>query len=209
MRKICLTIILCLCAITLFFSSSCEKSNKTDNESNDNTPPNSENKVYFECSIKFSRTIIGETVDLYTDGYLPINTDIYVLVDFVFYNLDSVNDVIDFKVNLKPGFDTYSVHDYTKGPQEPTIPDHEENLIDEDGIKKVIEISGMKFNIKSENAKKKYSYVFTIKASKVSEDCEFKTIFSPQDGLFNDGRNKSFSEKFSLIETEKGDENNE
>ena len=166
-------------------------------------------QTYFDCSIKFSKTLEGNDGDYYFKKELPINKDIFVMVDFTFYNLDSVDDVIDFKVNLKPGFDTYSVHDYTRGPQEPTEPDHEEKFYDDDGVKKVIEISGMKFNIKSENAKKHYYYVFTIQARKTSNECEFKTIFSPQDGLFNDGRNKSFSEQFTLVDyssTEEGEQ---
>ena len=71
--------------------------------------------------------------------------------------------------------------------------------ITEDGIIKVIEISGMKFVLKSENAKKKYSYVFTIKASQANDDCSFKVLFSPQDGNFNNGKNKSFIAKYKFV----------
>ena len=155
-------------------------------------------KKYIDCSIKFAKDVNGE--EEYTISEFPINTNIFVLVDFTFFNLDAVEDTIDFKVNLFPGVDTYSVYDYTKGPQEPTDVPHEEDIIlGDDGIAKVIEISGMKFVLKSENAKKTYKYVFTIQASKKCDDCSFKAIFQSQDGFFNDGRSKSFPTNFKFI----------
>lgn len=161
-----------------------------------------EHDDYFDCKISFLRENDGSSGELSDseskESVLPINEDIKIHVDFTFQNWDSVNDVIDFQVNLKPGFDTYQVFDYTAGPQEPTIPAHEEDLMDVGGTKKIIGIRGMKFNIKSDNAKKGYKYEFTLKAKNPSKDCEFKAIFSPQDGNFNGGRNKSFAKKFIL-----------
>lgn len=195
-----ITFILAL-LISMILSSGC--SNKKNNTSSTSIATSVTSSVplqYFDCTIKFSKKLDVNSTDLYLTNELPINTDIHVIVDFTFYNFDSVNDVIDFKVNLRPGFDTYSVHDFSEGPLEPTIPDHECDIIlGEGGLQKVIEISGMKFNIKKDIQKKHYYYIFTIRASKTNEDCEFKVLFSPQDGRFNDGRNKSFSKKFSLV----------
>ena len=199
MKKI-ITIISAFLLSTVFLTGCFFESGNSEKDTSTYVPVT---KTYINCSIEFSKSIAENKDNLYNEKSLPINTDIYVHVDFTFYNLDSNNDVIDFKVDLKPGFDTYNVYDFTKGPQEPTEPKHEEQLIDEDGIKKVIEISGMKFSLKSENSKKHYHYVFRIQASKTCDDCEFKAIFSPQDGNFNSGRNKSFSEKFLLVESSK------
>ena len=193
MRKI---LILILCFVTILSLTACDD----NNGDNTVTPPNITvpvEKVYIDCSIKFSKDVEGN--ELYENNEFPVNTDIHVLVDFTFYNLDSNEDTIDFRVNLSPGVDTYSLYDYTKGPQEPTDVPHEDDKITEDGIIKVIEISGMKFVLKSENAKKKYSYVFTIKASQVNDDCSFKVLFSPQDGNFNNGKNKSFIAKYKFV----------
>ena len=132
-----------------------------------------------------------------------------IIVEFDFYNLDSVDDVVAFKIDLTPGIDTYSVYDYTLGPQEPTKVDTEAQTINEDGIIKTIEISGMRFTLKSENAKKHYKYVFTIKASHPCETCSLKATFIPEDGFFNEGRNKSETTHYSFIDstqTEGGDE---
>ena len=174
--------------------------NKENINQNNSTTENS--KKYFDCTINFSKTKEEGNEDFYLTKELPINTDIYVHVDFNFYNLDGVDDVINFKVDLMPGMDTYSVYDYTKGPIEPTIPDHDQDFIDDDGMKKVIEISGMEFNIEHDKEKKHYFYIFVIKASKISDDCNFKVIFTPKDGNFNDGRTKSFSNKFKLVDND-------
>lgn len=160
-----------------------------------------EEKIYHTCDISFSEDKAGEH-PIKTSEFL-VDTDIYVTVNFSFFNLDDVEDVIKFEVNLKPGFDTYSVVDYTEGPQKPKDAPTECDYIDENNIQKVIAITGMQFPIHSGIQKKSYKYVFTLRASKSSDSCFFKAVFSAQDGQFSSNRpNWSKQENFVIVNNE-------
>lgn len=166
--------------------------------------PTIEEKVYHTCDISFSEDKAGE-IPLESSEFI-VDTDIYVTVVFSFFNLDDVEDVIEFKVNLAPGFDTYSVVDYTEGPQKPKDAPTEFDFIESDHKIKVIAITGMQFPIHAGVQKKSYKYVFTLKASKPSDDCYFKAVFSAQYGEFSKSKpNWAEQEKFTIVENNQED----
>lgn len=198
---------LLLTTLLLVFGLTGCKEAGSGGETTDSQIDNPTVKTYINCNISFSHNIEG--TELVSSNEFEINEDIYAIVEFDFYNLDSVDDVVAFKINLTPGIDTYSVYDCPLGPQEPTKVDTEAQTINEDGIIKTIEISGMRFPLKSENAKKHYLYVFAIQASRPCDACYLKATFIPEDGFFNGGRNKSETAHYSFIDstqTEGGDE---
>ena len=71
------------------------------------------------ASIKFAKDIFGKElyestqtnnqVNSLEDFY--VNEDIYVIVEFSFNNINQVKDMVEFKVVLIPGIDTYDAYD--------------------------------------------------------------------------------------------------
>ena len=200
-------LLLCLSFILLMSMAGCKGKDDSEDNGNSQTPTVIPAKTYISCSIKFSNDPNGE--DLIESMQFEINKDVYAIIEFDFYNLDSVDDVVAFKIDLTPGIDTYSVYDYTMGPQEPTKVDTEAQTVNEDGIIKTIEISGMRFTLKAENAKKHYKYVFKIQASRVCDSCSLKATFIPEDGNFNEGKNKSFPSNYSFVDNSESNEGDE
>jgi hypothetical protein len=159
------------------------------------------------ASIKFAKDIFGKElyestqtnnqVNSLEDFY--VNEDIYVIVEFSFNNINQVKDMVEFKVVLIPGIDTYDAYDFEMGVQEPTKIDTEKQYATVNGLERIIEISGMYFEINPEKEKTNpYTYVFKIRSNQTSENCEFKVLFSPW-GEFNKGKNESFVAIHSFI----------
>ena len=167
-----------------------------NNETSENPSTEIVEKTYMDCSISFTNDAEEEI----ENKECPINSKILVKVNFTFYNLDQVDDVVDFKVQLSPGASTYSVYEWVEGSQEPINIPYEKDNMEEDGLGKIIVISGMQFQIKKEVAKRPHHYVFEISGKSAYENCEFKVIFTPEERKFGNKEDFTFREKFNFVE---------
>ena len=154
-------------------------------------------KTPIVCTIRFAKSVDekGHATEFFTDKEFPINTRIYVIVDFTFTNYEKKDGYVDFKVRI-PHAKYYAVSGYKAGVVVPTQDVKIE--VTPNGEDPMIELSNMVFRVKpGENTP--YTYCIEIEANTVCEDAEFRAIFTSEDGVVIKS-NQVFKESYFFVE---------
>lgn len=179
-----------------------ETSNNTPSDSSEGSPK----KEPITCQIKFAKEVNSryEPIEYYEVNKFPINTKIYVLVDFTMINYSNEEDYIEFKIQI-PNAKYYSTYEYNKGVIKPK--EEEKEVIDNDGNKgTMIELSDMVFRVREGQVPFHYTYCFSIMANSKCDNAEFRVVFISDNGNVI-SRNKTFSKKYSFFDA--NEENSE
>jgi hypothetical protein len=148
---------------------------------------------YYEKSQK--TTVDSNSKEQTTETYfLPVKTDVYVMVDFSITNNSDDASTIAYKVTI-PFADYFSAIYYVKGEIKPTQITEPSYLDSEHNLKI---ISGMAIPLKGKQTVS-LQYIFGIQGDSVEENLKFNCYFENADGAHIDLPSDPYYETFDFV----------